>query len=306
MILTKINFLEKRGSMIENNRNVIACQGVKGAFSHLTALEIFPDREICFYSTFEEALSAVEDGEAGYAVLPIENSAAGRVTDMHRLLAKTKLYVVAEHFFKIHHCLLGIASSQPETVKVVRSHPQALSQCASFLKTMGVKTESCGNTAAAALEVSLLKSAEVAAIASERAAELYGLKILKRNIEDFSFNTTRFWVLSRTPETGVDPEKAITSFVFWVANKPAVLYKCLGGFATNGIDLLRLESYVDPYHFFTSAGFLVDVACHQESGAFRRAMEELTFFSEKVKILGTYSADPLRSEMQKRQKENEK
>lgn len=281
----------------------VACQGIPGAFSHLAAKQMFPEREVCFYSTFEAALTAVSDKEAFCAVLPVENSAAGRVADMHRLLADMSLHIIAEHFLPVRHCLLGIKETDLEKVRVVRSHPQALSQCRLFLKSLNVKTEAAGNTASAAGEVAALRREDTAAIASETAAELYGLKVLRADIQDFDTNTTRFWVLARTPVEGVEPDKAVTSFVFWVNNKPAALYKCLGGFATNGIDLLRLESYVDPERFLTSAGFLVDVAAHRDSPAFQRAMEELAFFSEKVKILGTYRADPYRIKMKEKQKE---
>jgi len=281
----------------------IACQGVPGAFSHLAAKKLFPENEVLFYSTFEAALIAVLEQDALYVVLPVENSVAGRVADMHQLLGNMPLYVVAEYFLQVHHCLLGTWQAELEKIKIVRSHPQALSQCRLFLKALNVSTEAVGNTALAAKEIAALQQADTAAIASETAAELYGLKVLKTDIEDFGTNTTRFWVMSRTPALEVAPDNAVTSFLFWVKNKPAALYKCLGGFATNGIDLLRLESYVDPERFLTSAGFLVDVAAHCESPAFQRAMDELTFFSEKVKILGTYQADPYRIELKKKQKE---
>lgn len=281
----------------------IACQGMPGAFSHLAAKQIFGEKDFLFYTTFEAALDAVLHEEALYAVLPVENSAAGRVADMHRLMGDLPLFVTGEHFLRIRHCLLGTKTATFEKVKVARSHPQALSQCRSFLKKAGIKGEAAENTAIAAQEVCALNRDDLAAIASESAAELYGLKILKKGIEDSTLNTTRFWVLSRTPAVDIEPENAVTSFVFWVKNIPAVLYKCLGGFATNGIDLLRLESYVDPERFLTSAGFLVDVAAHGESAAFKQAMEELSFFSEKVKILGTYRADTYRIELRNRQKE---
>ena len=283
-------------------KECVACQGVAGAFSHLAAKQVFPEREPRFYATFEAALEAVLNEEVLCAVLPVENSAAGRVSDMHRLLGELPLFVTGEHFLRIRHCLLGTKSADLGSVRVVRSHPQALSQCRLFLKGLGVATEVSGNTALAAEEVASLNRDDVAAIASESAAELYGLKILKEGVEDSGLNTTRFWILSREPAQNVAPDNALTSFVFWVNNKPAALYKCLGGFATNGIDLLRLESYVDPERFLTSAGFLVDVAAHRESAAFQRAMEELMFFSGKVKLLGTYPAAPYRNELKKRQR----
>ena len=289
--------------MSEKNTEYVACQGVAGAFSHLAAKELFPDKKVLFYATFEAALEAVFQGDALYAVLPVENSSAGRVADMHRLLGSLPLYVVGEHFVRVRHCLLGTQEATPETIRCVRSHPQALSQCRGFLKKLGVKTEVSGNTAMAAKEVAALNRKDTAAIASAEAAEVYGLKVLKADVEDFDSNVTRFWILSRSPASPVRSDNAVTSFVFWVENKPAVLYKCLGGFATNGIDLLRLESYVDPQGFLASAGFLVDVAADSESEAFKRALEELRFFAEKVKILGTYPAAPYRTEMKKRYKE---
>ncbi len=290
--------------MSEKTQDFIACQGVPGAFSHLAAKQLFPEKRFLFYATFEAVLEAVSREKAACALLPVENSAAGRVADMHRLLGDLPLYVTGEHFLRIRHCLLGTKQARIEDVRIVRSHPQALSQCRLFVKKMGLKTEAAGNTAAAAQEISLLNRNDVAAIASEAAAELYGLKILKAGIEDSKLNTTRFWILSREPAAFVEPENAVTSFVFWVKNKPAVLYKCLEGFAKNGIDLLRLESYVDPECFLTSAGFLVDVAAHNEEPTFRKAMEELAFFSEKVKILGTYRAASFRTEMKKRQEKD--
>lgn len=284
-------------------RSCAGCQGVEGAFSHLAAREIFPEKEIRFYATFDAVLSAVENGEVDCAVLPVENSAAGRVADMHRLLRDTDLFVTAEHFVRVRHCLLGTPESTLKDVKTVLSHPQALSQCASFLKRGGYETRAAANTAMAAETVAREGDKTLAAVASRAAAGLYGLKALAADIEDSAANTTRFWVMSAAPARNVDPETAVTSFIFWVKNEPAVLYKCLGGFATNGVDLLRLESYVDPERFLTSAGFLVDVAASAESDGFKRAMTELSFFAQRVKILGTYAADPLRAEMKKRQQE---
>lgn len=278
------------------NENIkrIACQGAAGAFSHMAAEEIFPGKEILFFPTFDAALDAVGAGDAGAAVIPVENSAAGRVADVHRLLPETGLFIAGEHFVRIEHHLLGLPGAKAGNIKTARSHPQALSQCRKTLAVMGIVPETAVNTAMAAQEI--LKRGDVCAgaVASAKAAELYGLEILKHNIEDSSANTTRFWIVSKTPARNVDKNRAVTSFVFRVKNLPAVLYKCLGGFATNGIDLLRLESYVDPEHFLTSAGFLVDIAAHPDTEAFRRAFEELSFFAENIKILGTYSPSSFR------------
>lgn len=278
----------------------VACQGVPGAFSHQAALEMFSDADMSFYATFDDVLAAVDGGEADQAVLPVENSAAGRVADMHRLLKTTDLFVTGEHFLRVRHCLLGTGRDL-SAVKIVRSHPQALSQCSGFLKRSGLKTEAAGNTAVAARDLAESKRADTAAIASETAARLYGLNVLRSGIEDSDLNTTRFWALARTPAENVGAENAVTSFLFWVKNEPAVLYKCLGGFATNGIDLLRLESYVDPERFLMSAGFLVDVAAHGESADFKAAMRELGFFAQSVRLLGTYPADPYRAALKNKQ-----
>ena len=272
----------------------VACQGCAGAFSHLAAKAAFPEASFVFFPTFEGVLNALKQGIADRAVLPVENSEAGRVADCHILLPASGVFIVAERFLRIEHHLLGVKGAKIQDIRTVRSHVQALSQCANTLSKMGIASYPAANTAMAAKETAQNNDKSFGAVASQTAAELYGLDVLKRNIEDSPNNTTRFLILSaqaQIPPAG--SEGVITSFVFRVRNIPAALYKSLGGFATNGINILRLESYVDPLHF-VSAGFFVDVEGHPESLAFKRAMNELAFFAEKIQILGTYPADPFR------------
>lgn len=271
----------------------IACQGCKGAFSHLAGKEIFNEAQFLFFPTFEETLEAVKKGIAEKAVIPVENSEAGRVMDIHILLPASGLFITGEHFLRIEHHLLGVKGARSEEIKTICSHVQALSQCARSLKEIGAAVRPAVNTAVAAQDVARAGDVSIAAIASKAAAEEYGLCILKHNIEDSPDNRTRFLILSAEPEAVSKERPAITSFVFWTRNIPAALYKSLGGFATNGINILRLESYVDPKHF-VSAGFFVDVEARPETKAFEYAFNELAFFSEKIQILGTYSADPYR------------
>ncbi len=272
----------------------VACQGCAGAFSHLAAKEVFPEASFLFFPTFEGALCALKEGTADRAVLPVENSEAGRVADCHILLPESGAFIVGEHFLRIEHHLLGVKGANVRDVKTVRSHVQALSQCAKTLARMGITPYPAANTAMAAKETAENADKSVGAVASETAAELYGLDVLKRNIEDSPNNTTRFLILSAEERLPDAKEKdVLTSFVFKVRNIPAALYKSLGGFATNGVNILRLESYVDPLHF-VSAGFFADVEGHPASPAFKRAMNELAFFAEKIQILGTYPADPFR------------
>lgn len=272
----------------------VACQGCAEAFSHLAAKAAFPDASFVFFPTFEGVLDALKQGVADRAVLPVENSEAGRVADCHILLPASGVFIVAERFLRIEHHLLGVKGAKIQDIKTVRSHVQALSQCAGTLSKMGIASYPAANTAMAAKETAQNNDKSFGAVASQTAAELYGLDVLKRNIEDSPNNTTRFLILSAQAQIPpANTDGVITSFVFRVRNIPAALYKSLGGFATNGINILRLESYVDPLHF-VSAGFFVDVEGHPESLAFKRAMNELAFFAEKIQILGTYPADPFR------------
>lgn len=279
--------------MQKNETKSIACQGCAGAFSHLAAQSVFPTAEIVFYPTFKQALDAVAQGDSDAAVVPVENSSAGRVADIHRLLPQADLFVTGEKFIPVRHCLLGTSAACLSDVKTVLSHPQALAQCRGNLTKKGFAAEACANTAEAAKTVAERGDKTLAALASAAAADLYGLKILETDMQDFDLNMTRFWVLERAPRTP-DTKHPITSLIFKVKNVPAVLYKCLGGFATNGINLLRIESFVDANRFFANAAFLVDVAADARDKAFRSAVDELAFFSDDIKILGTYAADAAR------------
>lgn len=279
--------------MLKNNIKSIACQGVAGAFSHLAAASVFPAAEIAFYPTFKQALDAVARGESDAAVVPVENSSAGRVADMHRLLPRADLFVTGEKFIPVRHCLLGTQDAELSDVKTVLSHPQALAQCQANLTKSGFVSQSAANTAEAAKTVAEKGDKTVAALASALAAKLYGLKILRSDMQDFDLNMTRFWVLERAPRKP-ETNYPITSLIFKVKNIPAVLYKCLGGFATNGVNLLRIESFVDADRFFANAAFLVDVAAAFDDAAFQSALDELAFFARDIKILGTYAADAAR------------
>ena len=279
--------------MLENTVKSIACQGCAGAFSHLAAKAVFTDAEIVFHPTFKQALDAVAWGDSDAAVVPVENSSAGRVADMHRLLPQANLFVTGEKFIPVRHCLLGTKDAELSDVKTVLSHPQALAQCQANLTENGFVSQSAANTAEAAKTVAEKGDKSVAALASAAAAELYGLKILRSDMQDFDLNMTRFWILERAPSKP-DTKHPITSLIFKVKNIPAVLYKCLGGFATNGVNLLRIESFVDADRFFANAAFLVDVAADSDDAAFQSALDELAFFAQDIKILGTYAADAAR------------
>ncbi len=279
--------------MQKNETKSIACQGCAGAFSHLAAQSVFPTAEIVFYPTFKQALDAVAQGDSDAAVVPVENSSAGRVADIHRLLPQSDLYVTGEKFIPVRHCLLGTADAALSDVKTVLSHPQALAQCRANLTKKGLCAQAAANTAEAAKTVAERGDKSVGALASAVAAGLYGLKILETDMQDFDLNMTRFWVLERAPRK-LDTKHPITSLIFKVKNVPAVLYKCLGGFATNGVNLLRIESFVDANRFFANAAFLIDVAADSDSRAFQSAAGELAFFADEIKILGTYAADAVR------------
>jgi prephenate dehydratase len=274
----------------------IAYQGEPGANSHLACTEAFPDMEPAAYPTFEDALVAVKSGEVGLAMIPIENSVAGRVADIHHLLPGAGLYIVGEHFLRVRHQLMAKPGATLQTVKRVLSHTQALGQCRNTLKKLGLKPVPEADTAGSARMVSETDDLSVAAIASRLAAEIYGLDILKSDVEDESHNTTRFLILSKDPddaEPGNGP--VITTFLFRVRNVPAALYKALGGFATNSINMTKLESY-QPEGSFNATMFFADIEGHPVDRPVQLALEELSFFSTEVRLLGTYPASPFRAE----------
>ena len=274
----------------------IAYQGEPGANSHLAACEAFPDYEPVAYPTFEDALAAVKSGEARYAMIPIENSVAGRVADIHHLLPDASLYIVAEHFLRVRHQLMAKAGATLATINKVMSHTQALGQCRNTLRKLGLKPVPEADTAGSARLVSESNDLTTAAIASRLAAQIYGLEILISDVEDETHNTTRFVVLSKEPDDA-EPEEGpvVTTFIFRVRNVPAALYKALGGFATNGVNMTKLESYQEE-GTFNATMFFADIEGHPVERSVQLALEELSFFSTETRILGTYPASAYRKE----------
>ena len=278
----------------------IAYQGEPGANSHIACIEAYPTCEPMPCGTFEDAFQAVADGEAQLAMIPIDNSVAGRVADIHHLLPRSNLYIIGEHFLPVHHQLMIVPGSDGSAVRTVHSHVHALGQCRRVMRELGLKPVVAADTAGAARELSQLRDPSRAAIASRLAAEIYGLHIMRENIEDESHNTTRFVVLSATPQDA-EPEDqpVITTFVFRVRNVPAALYKAMGGFATNGVNMTKLESYQIEGQF-SATQFYADIEGHPSERNVRLAMEELEFFTSYLRVLGIYKASPHRAEIAKR------
>lgn len=271
----------------------IAFQGAAGANSDLACRAMFPEMETLPCHGFEDTFKAVKDGRADLAMIPVDNTLAGRVADVHHLIPKGGLFIVGEHFEPIRMVLMGAKGAKLEDVKHVYSHIHALPQCRKMIKELKLEAHVAADTARAAAEVALWNDKTKAAIAAPLAAEIYGLKILKKDIQDAAENTTRFLVWSREhhiPPAGKD--LLITSFMFRVRNIPAALYKALGGFATNGVNITKLESYVDEK--FQVAQFLCDVEGHPDDRSLALALEELNFFVEEIRMLGTYPAAAFR------------
>ena len=273
---------------------VIAFQGVLGAYSDLACRTVYPAMQTLPCESFETAMEAVRDGTANLAMLPCENSLAGRVPDIHHLLPESGLFVIGEAFQRVEHCLLGVSGASLGEVKRAHSHPVALGQVRHSLRTLGLVPVVAADTAGAAQLVAQWGQCEDAAVASSLAAKIYGLEILRANIEDATHNTTRFYVMAKQPVTR-DPGEPnlMTTFVFRVRNVPAALYKALGGFATNGVNMTKLESYMLAGQFVATQ-FLCDADGHPEQPGLRRALEELSFFSSEVRVLGVYPAAPFR------------
>jgi len=274
--------------------NTIAFQGLPGAYSDMACRAAVPDMKTLPRETFEDVFAAVEAGDAALAMIPIENSLAGRVADIHHLMPRSSLHIVGEHFERVRHHLLAPRGAKIERLEVVHSHTQALAQCRRTLRALKLKTRIHADTAGAAADVAAFDDPTQAAIASSLAAEIYGLENLRADDEDARHHTTRFVLLSREPS---DPEpdegRILTTFVFRVRNVPAALYKALGGFATNGINMLKLESYMLEGSF-NQTQFYADVEGHPEERSMQLAFEELGFFSREVRVLGVYRASPLR------------
>lgn len=272
----------------------IAYQGVAGAYSHIAAQNIYPEQEYISCSSFEEAFASVSEKKADYAVIPVENSNAGRVSDVHFLLPQTGLRIIGEFFLRIEHQLLGLPGAKLEDIRSASSHPQALAQCSQYLKKHKIRPIQRIDTALSCQDILHNGDISQAAIASSLAAETYGLDILASNIENAADNTTRFLIMSREDTTPPDDGSGfITSFIFKTRNIPAALYKALGGFATNGINITKLESYLLNGKF-VSAQFYVEIESHPARTSFQNALEELKFYAEDWHILGSYKAHPYR------------
>ena len=272
----------------------IALQGEQGCFSHLASLEILPNAEIKFCSTFEETFQLAKENPNYKIVIPIENSLAGRVADIHYLIPKYKLQVHAEHFHTVNHNLLGIKGSKIKDIKTVRSHSQAIGQCQKIISDNNLKPIISADTAGSARFIFEKKDKSEAAIASALAAKIYNLEILKSNIEDESGNVTRFFIMgkeSKHPE--LKDKKYITSCIFKVKSIPAALYKALGGFATNSVNLCKLESF-SVKNTFDQVNFYIDIEGHIEDPSLQKALEELGFHTQKLDILGVYEAHQFR------------
>ena len=272
----------------------IAFQGELGANSHIAIDEAFPGAEPLPCATFEDALAAITSGEAELGMIPIENSIAGRVADIHHLLPGSGLFIVGEWFLPIRFQLMALPGAKLADIKTVESHVHALGQCRRMIRKLGVKAVVAADTAGSARDVSERGDRTVAAIAPRLAAKIYGLEILAEAIEDEKHNTTRFVLLSREPKWAAQNSgPLITSFVFNVRNVPAALYKAMGGFATNGVNMTKLESYMVDGSFFATQ-FYADVDGHPDDRALAFALEELKFFSKEFRIIGVYPAHPFR------------
>lgn len=275
-------------------KQYIAYQGEPGANSDLVCRQAYPDLTPLPCPSFEDAFAAVTEGRAALGMIPIENSIAGRVADIHHFLPHSGLHIIGEHFLPIHFQLMAPLSATREGLREVYSHVHALGQCRRVIRDLGLVAHTAGDTAGAAREVAEWNDASKAALAPRLAAEIYGLQILAEDVEDEAHNTTRFIVLSKTSQWApVDSGPAMTTFVFRVRNVPAALYKSLGGFATNGVNMTKLESYMVDGEF-AATRFLVDVDGHPEQPSVARALEELRFFSKEVEILGVYPAAAFR------------
>ncbi|MGC9368448.1 MAG: prephenate dehydratase [Paracoccaceae bacterium] len=272
----------------------IAFQGEPGAYSHQACREARPDMEAMPCRTFEDAIEAVRKGDAELAMLPVENSTYGRVADIHRLLPESGLHIVDEAFVRVHINLLGVEGARLEDVKTAQSHTVLLGQCREFLREHDITPITGADTAGSAQHIAELGDPSQAALASELAGEIYGLNVLARHIEDYSNNTTRFLIMSREMDLKRRGSSGMmTSFVFRVRNIPAALYKAMGGFATNGVNMTKLESYMVDGSF-QATQFYADIEGHPDDRNVRLALDELDYFTTNMTLLGVYPADPRR------------
>ena len=272
----------------------VAFQGEKGAYSHLACLEVFPNTEAIGCSTFEEAFQLAKDNSDYKIIIPIENSLAGRVADIHYLIPKYKLQIHSEHFQKVRHNLLGIKGAKIKDIKTVRSHSQAIGQCRKIISENNFKTIIFADTAGSAKYISEKNDKTESAIASELAAKIYNLEILKSNVEDEFGNVTRFFIMGKeTRHPELADKKYITSCIFKLKSIPAALYKALGGFATNGVNLCKLESF-SVKNTFDQVNFYIDIEGHIEDPSLQKSLEELGFHTQRLDVLGVYEAHEFR------------
>lgn len=284
-------------SSINEPDNTIAFMGVEGANADLACRQAEPYMHTLPCPSFEDVFEAVSSGKARLGMIPIENSQAGRVAEIHNLLPRTELHIVGEFFQHIEHQLMAPKGATLESIKEVYSHPQALMQCRESLREMGVNTNTYSNTAAAAKDVAAWNDTSKAAIASPLAAQLYNLTVLKEHLQDSNDNTTVFIIISREPaDPNPEKQKVITTLLFTIRNIPAALYKSLGGFATNGVNVVKLESYIPGGLKNEAAQFFLSFEGHPSEKPVQRALEELGFFCKKVQVLGVYPADKSRTE----------
>ncbi len=275
----------------------VAFQGEPGAYANLAAREALPKAMAVPRPTFEDAVAAVRDGETDLCIIPVENSLHGRIADIHHLLPEAGLHIVGEHFLRIRHQLLGIKGAKLDGLKTVYSQAPALGQCRKIIRDMKFAAQNWYDTAGSAKHIAELADASVAAIASSLAGEIYGLEVLKADVEDEPHNRTRFLIMAREEvKAPHDGAPVITTFIFRVRNVPAALYKALGGFATNGVNMMKLESY-QLGGSFNATQFYADIEGHPEDRGVRLALEELRFFTDKLSILGVYPAHRARKDL---------
>ena len=282
---------------MSDSSNIIAFQGVLGAYSHMACQAVKPEMEVLPCASFEDMILAVQEGRAALAMVPVENSIAGRVADIHHLLPESGLFINGEHFQRVNHHLLAPVGATLDSLVEVHSHAQGLAQCRERLRSLGLTPVMHPDTAGAARDIASRGDPAVGAIASGLAGQIYGLDVLLASAEDAEHNTTRFLVMSRTDITPpLNDTRMMTTLVFKLRSVPAALYKALGGFATNGVNLTKLESYLRPGSS-EDAQFYVDVEGHIEAPDMKLAMEELRFYCQngEVTILGTYPASPVRA-----------
>ena len=271
----------------------IAFQGALGAYSHEACIAARPDLEPLACATFDQVIAAVNSGQAEYAMLPVENSTYGRVADIHRLLPESGLHIIEETFTRVRISIMANPGVTVEDVKTARAHLVLLPQAQKFLDKHNIRAETAVDSAGAAAELAASGEKDVAVMASDIAADIYGLNVLARNVEDHGHNTTRFLVMSTKPNHVRRADTMLTTFVFQVRNIPAALYKAMGGFATNGVNMTKLESYMVGGSF-TATQFYADIEGHPDDPNVKLALDELAYFTDSIKILGVYPASELR------------